>query len=101
MLLTMRIYFLIALLAVPAFLYFVNANNNYKDFMKEDDLKKNEFADFDAFDEDDDFESDVKMEDDKTESETPSAGPAFGAEDIVVEVICLHFLSPDHIIMFS
>lgn len=86
MLLTLRIYFFTALLAVPAFVYFVKANN-YKDFMKGEDFKNNEFADFDAFDENDDFETDFK--DEKLEPEKPSAGPTFGIEDMVVEVIDL------------
>lgn len=70
---------------VLGFLFIVSANNVYKDFMKEDDLKRNEFADFDAFDEDDDFETDIKLEEEKTEQdEQPSS---FSAEDAVVEVI--------------
>lgn len=70
---------------VLGFLFIVSANNVYKDFMKEDDLKRNEFADFDAFDEDDDFETDIKLEEEKTEQdEQPSS---FNAEDAVVEVI--------------
>ncbi|KAK7601859.1 hypothetical protein V9T40_009300 [Parthenolecanium corni] len=68
---------------VLGFLFIVSANNVYKDFMKEDDLKRNEFADFDAFDEDDDFETDIKLEEEKTEQdEQPSS---FNAEDAVVE----------------
>lgn len=82
MLLTLRIYFFTALLAVPAFVYFVKANN-YKDFIKGEDFKNNEFADFDAFDENDDFESDFK--DEKLEPEKPSKGPALVIEDMVVE----------------
>ena len=56
--------------------------------MKEDDFKKNEFADFDEFDEDEDFDTDIKVEDEKNESIKPaSAGPAsFSTEDVAVEV---------------
>lgn len=83
----MRLYFIAALLAIPAFIYLADASNNYKDFMKEDDLKKNEFADFDIFDEDDDFEVDIKVEDEKPEPEQPPPPSApFTAEDVVVEV---------------
>ncbi len=84
----MKVPFVIAILAVPAFIYFANANNNnnHKDFMKEDDLKQNEFADFDVFDEDDDFETEPKIEADDSESGTLSQGPGFTIDDIIVEV---------------
>lgn len=82
----MRVYLFAAILAIPAFIYLADANHNYKDFMKEDDFKKNEFADFDVFDEDDDFEVDIKIEEEKPEADKPPAGPSFSAEDVVVEV---------------
>ncbi|XP_065220109.1 PAT complex subunit CCDC47 [Planococcus citri] len=82
----MKLYFVAALLAIPALIYLADASNNYKDFMKEEDLKKNEFADFDIFDEDDDFEVDIKVEDEKSEPEQPPPPSApFTAEDVVVE----------------
>lgn len=71
---------------VLGFLFIVSANNVYKDFMKEDDFKKNEFADFDAFDEDDDFETDVKLEEERIEQNEPPVASTYGAEDVVVEV---------------
>lgn len=55
--------------------------------MNKDDFKKNEFADFDAFDEDDDFESDMKFEEEKTERDKPPIASTFATEDVVVEVI--------------
>lgn len=72
---------------VLGFLFIVSASNVYKDFMKEDDFKKNEFADFDAFDEDDDFETDLKPEEEKSERDERPVSSNFEAEDAVVEVL--------------
>ncbi|KAK7575547.1 hypothetical protein V9T40_011833 [Parthenolecanium corni] len=71
--------------SILGFLFIVSANNVYKDFMNKDDFKKNEFADFDAFDEDDDFESDMKFEEEKTERDKPPIASTFATEDVVVE----------------
>lgn len=82
----MRIYFIVAVLAVPALFYIADANN-YKGFMKEDDLKKNEFADFDIFDENDDFETDIKVEEDFQETEKPASAPNVKYNNIHEEVV--------------
>ena len=59
--------------------------------MKEDDFKKNEFADFDEFDEDEDFDTEVKVEEDRNESNkpVPTGSVPFNAEDVIVEVLIL------------
>ncbi|XKL60437.1 hypothetical protein PGB90_007494 [Kerria lacca] len=80
----MKIPLVTILLAIPVLIYFADANN-HKDFMKDDDFSKNDFADFD-FDEDDDFETDIKVEEEKNESgKLHSSDITFNDDDIIVE----------------
>lgn len=89
----MKIPLVTILLAIPVLIYFADANN-HKDFMKDDDFSKNDFADFD-FDEDDDFETDIKVEEEKNESgKLHSSDITFNDDDIIVEVNKIKNIKP-------